>query len=196
MAAHLANVNVEKCFLVRITHKKKPIEIEYTLGDSTLQETKSHNYLGVEITNDLKWAKHIINNITAKANRSLGFIRRNLVSCPQDLKAIAYTTLVRPLLEYSSIVWDTHVLEQIKKIESLQRRAAQFVKNDYSRESSPSSMISTLGLDSLEQRKKVARVTMMHKIANGQAAIPERTFLQPERPYQTSCHHSNGLTND
>ncbi|XP_072025079.1 uncharacterized protein [Amphiura filiformis] len=170
--------NAEKCFLVRITHKKKPIEVEYTLGDSTLQETKSHTYLGVEITNDLKWAKHI-NNITAKANRSLGFIRRNLVSCPQDLKATAYTTLVRPLLEYSSIVWDTHVLEQIKKIESVQRRAARFVKNDYSRESSPSSMISTLGWDSLEQRRKVARVTMMHKIANGQAAIPERTFLQP-----------------
>ena len=88
------------------------------LGNSVLQQTKSHSYLGVEINQDLKWDTHI-NKITAKANRSLGFIRRNLASCPKNLKAQAYTTLVRlrPLLEYSSTVWDTNMGNLIKQLE-------------------------------------------------------------------------------
>jgi hypothetical protein len=180
--------NAQKCFLLRVTHKQKPIITEYKLGESVLQETKNHSYLGVEITHNMKWNIHV-NNITAKANRSLGFIRRNLISCPKDLKERAYITLVRPLLEYSSTVWDSNMLELSKQIESVQRRAARFVMNKYGRDSSPSEMISTLGWETLAQRRKVARVTMMYKISTGQAAIPERTFLQPVTR-RSRYHHS------
>ena len=38
-------------------------------------------YLGVKITNDLKWNTHI-SNIATTANRTLGFLRRTLFSCP------------------------------------------------------------------------------------------------------------------
>ena len=146
-----------------------------------LQQTQNHSYLGVELTQDLKWKTHI-NNITSKANRQLGFIKRNLLSCLQDLKAKAYIMLVRPLLEYSSTVWDTHTSELIKQIESVQRRAARFVMRDYSRYSSPSSMLATLGWDTLELRQKVNRLALMHKIINDQVAIPAQTFLQPVIP--------------
>ena len=44
----------------------------------------------------------------SKANRTLGFLRRNLFSCLQDVKETAYKTLVRPILEYGSTVWDPH----------------------------------------------------------------------------------------
>ena len=170
--------NASKCFLLRITHKTKPLSVDYTLGEDVLQQTQNHSYLGVELTQDLKWKTHI-NNITSKANRQLGFIKRNLLSCPQDLKAKAYITLVRPLLEYSSTVWDTHTSELIKQIESVQRRAARFAMRDYSRYSSPSSMLATLGWDTLELRRKVNRLALMHKIINDQVAIPAQTFLQP-----------------
>jgi hypothetical protein len=170
--------NVNKCFLLRITHKNKPLITNYTLGRSTLKQTSSHSYLGVEITGDLKWNSHI-SNVTAKANRSLGFIRRNLYSCPQNLKAKAYTSLVRPLLEYSSSVWDPHTGEQIKKLEAVQRRAARFVMHDYDYMSSPTEMMKTLKWDSLQTRRKVNRTTMMCKITNGQAAIPAQQYLHP-----------------
>ena len=64
---------------------------------------------------DLKWNTHVSNacteaNITlgvcTKANRTLDFLRRNLSSCPQDVKKTAYKGLVRPILEYASPVWD------------------------------------------------------------------------------------------
>ena len=45
-------------------------------------------------------------NIVAKANKSLGFVRRNLYPCSERTKRSAYVTIVRPNLEYATAVWD------------------------------------------------------------------------------------------
>ena len=42
-----------------------------------------------------------------KANRNLDFLRRNVYACPQEVKEAPYKELMRPVLEYSSSVWDT-----------------------------------------------------------------------------------------
>ena len=47
-------------------------------------------------------------NVCTKANRTLVFLRRNLSSCHQDVKEMAYKGLVRPVLEYACPVWDPH----------------------------------------------------------------------------------------
>ena len=49
----------------------------------------------------LNWNNHV-SNIVGKANRSLGFVKRNLNKCPEEVKKQAYYTLVRPNLEYGS----------------------------------------------------------------------------------------------
>ena len=64
-----------------------------------LENVESIKYLGVTITNDLEWNTHI-SNVCTKANRTLVFLRRNLYSCPPDVKEAAYKGLVRPVLEY------------------------------------------------------------------------------------------------
>ena len=87
--------NHQKCVVMILTHARYMPRINYILGDKSLQETDNHPYLRVHITKDLTWNKHI-HQITA--NRTIAFVRRNLYSCPQHIKASAYTTLVRPLL--------------------------------------------------------------------------------------------------
>ena len=64
-----------------------------------------HTYLGVDIKKDLKWNDHI-DCISSKGNWNLGFIKRNHSSCTEDIKSMAYKTLVRPTIEYCSAVWD------------------------------------------------------------------------------------------
>ena len=52
-----------------------------------------------------------------------GFLRRNLLSCPQDGKKMAYKGLVQPILEYTSPVWDPHgivVQEELEKVQLVQ----------------------------------------------------------------------------
>ena len=87
-----------KCNMMQLTNKRiNKIEASYTLEGTVLENFDSIKYLGVTITNDLKWNTHI-NNICTKANRTPGFLRRNLFSCPQDVKEAAYKGLVRPVL--------------------------------------------------------------------------------------------------
>ena len=174
--------NTQKCFVMRITHARHVKHYSYTLGDSTLQETDSHPYLGVCITKDLTWNKHI-HRITASANRTLAFIRRNLHSCPQNIKTTAYTTLVRPLLEYSSSVWDPHTQVLINKIEMVQRRAARFCHNNYtSRETGcVSEMIKKLHIELLTTRRINRRLTIFHKAIHSHLSLPVANLLQPTK---------------
>ena len=70
-------------------------------------------------------------NICNKANRTIGFLRRNFYACPQEVKEAAYKGLVRPVLEYSSFVWDPSGVGLQDELEKDQNRAAMFVTGNY-----------------------------------------------------------------
>ncbi|XP_028403960.1 uncharacterized protein LOC114526557 [Dendronephthya gigantea] len=114
--------NPTKCYKMSVYRKKTPVLKDYTLYNQKLSGVKHHPYLGVQLSDDLRWNLHV-NKIVNKANSVLGFIKRNLYSCSEDTKRIAYTTLVRPHLEYAAAVWDPYRQEQVDKIEAVQRRA-------------------------------------------------------------------------
>ena len=99
-------------------------------------------YLGVTITSDLRWNTHV-SNVCTKANRTLGFLRRNLYSCPQEVKEAAYKGLVRPVLDYGSSVWYPPGVVLQEELESVQKRAARFVTGNYNYETG--SMTGILG---------------------------------------------------
>ena len=76
-----------------------------TLERTVLENAEKIKYLGITITNDLKWNTYC-SSICTKTFKALGFRRRNLVACLQDVKESAYKDLVRPVLENGSSVWD------------------------------------------------------------------------------------------
>ena len=122
--------NPDKCEVLRITNKRNKIMANYYIHGKQLQIVDNAKYLGLTISKNLSWNNHV-NNITKKANSTLAFLRRNIRNCPQRAKTQAYNTFVRPSLEYASTVWDPHTQANINKVESIQRRAARFVTNNY-----------------------------------------------------------------
>jgi hypothetical protein len=66
----------------------------------TTEVMENSKYLGVTINNKLNWIQHIT-NIKGKASRTLDFLQRNLRGCKSNVKSTAYTTMVRPTLEYA-----------------------------------------------------------------------------------------------
>ena len=94
-------------------------------------------YLGVSIDSGLRFNQHV-DNVCKKANSVLGFIRRNFKTCSCKIKEDLYFTYVKPVLEYAAEVWaqSPHTRCSINRLESIQRRAARFVMNDYLQTSS------------------------------------------------------------
>ena len=52
-----------------------------------------------------------------EANRTIGFLKRNLNIVKSDIKEMAYTALVRPTVEYANSVWDPHLQKDINKLD-------------------------------------------------------------------------------
>ena len=138
---------------------KKPTLFNYTLHGVGRKETDSAKYLGVNISRDLSWAKHI-NQITMKNNNSLKFIKRNIQTNNPRLKESASKTYVRPLVEYAASVWDPWQKKNINKIEMIQHRAIRYIFNDYSLTSSVSNMLSKLYLPTLEKCRQITSPTI------------------------------------
>ena len=121
----------DKCTVIRIsTNKEQILKTNDHLHSHRLEVVDSGKYLGVTFSEDLTWKKHI-NNTVNKANKTLGFIRRNLCDYTASVKAAANSTVVRPVLEYSSTVWDPHQTSDIHNLEQVQSRAAHFVYRNY-----------------------------------------------------------------
>ena len=154
----------EKCQVIRININKR---FEYRLHGHTLEVVDSGKYLGVHLTNDLTWHKHVDATV-AKASKTLGFLRRNLSECTTHVKSAAYTSLVRPTLEYSSAVSDPSSTD-INKLEKVQRQAARFVHSNYF-DRTPgyvSKMVLDLGWEPLKKRRQFDRLTTLYKIQRG-----------------------------
>ena len=77
--------NPDKCEVIRITKKKKPILHDYKLHGLTPQSAKNAKYLGVNISDDLSWTKHI-NQLTTKGTNTLKFIKRNIQTHNRKIK--------------------------------------------------------------------------------------------------------------
>ena len=97
----------------------------YILG-ATLKRVTDHDYLGLTISSDLNWLRHVAKN-SNKASGTLGLLKRTLSPCSQNVKSIAYKMLVRPQLEYASEVWRPYTMNCIKKIEQIQRNSCRFI---------------------------------------------------------------------
>ena len=147
--------------------KRKPLTRDYTLHSHTLEQVTSAKYLGVTITSDMKWNTHIA-NMCQKANNTLSFLKRNLNIGNPNIKGMAYKSLVRPILEYACTTWDPYQQNNIYKMEMVQRRAARYTKNYYGYRDTDSvtTIIRDLKWESLEERRRKARLGIFFKIEN------------------------------
>ncbi|KAL8574795.1 hypothetical protein ACOMHN_031902 [Nucella lapillus] len=99
------------------------------------------------------------------------------------IKEQAYKAMVRPVLEYSSTVWDPYTAEEINQLESVQNAAARYVVGDYRRTTSITALLNRLKWPSLQKRRTAARLTMLYKIRHKKASVNTTRLRKPrDRP--------------
>ena len=180
--------NVNKCMTLRCDRSSQSSSFTYFLDSVPLNCVTKHTYLGVLLTSSMSFSPHI-NNIVAKASKMLNLMRQNLSKCTKDVKSTAYLSLGRPILEYSSPVWDPYLLADTQSIEKVQRRAARWVSSDYGRFNSVTSMLNELQWPTLSSHQKLARLSTFFKIIHhlSMPSLPHY-FIPVNR--STRHHHS------
>ena len=117
-------------------------------------------------------------------------IKRNFWFCPKDVKELMYMSIVRPKLEYASCVWDPHTQKDKYSVERVQRKAARFCLRNYKPMVSVTGMLKDIGWDTLEIRRKKARLTMMYKMSHNLLDMNLEDHLIPHTETRKRSSHS------
>jgi len=77
----------------------------------------------------------------------------------KNTKSLAYTSLVRPILEYGAVCWDPYRECQVSALDRVQNKAAKFAHHSGDSD-----------WESLAQRRKIARMCALYKAYTGERA--------------------------
>ncbi len=105
---------------------KRAEKVKYSplyLQGKQIEETSTHKHLGLTINNKMTWDDHI-DRTCAEANKRLTIIKRLPKNVTQLTKIHIYKTFIRPILEYSAIIFDNCLNYLTWKMENIQRQAA------------------------------------------------------------------------
>jgi ribonucleases P/MRP protein subunit RPP40 len=167
-------LNEDKSQLIKFTTKRSinQIKYNYIVNSTSLTRVKNVKYLGITVNSKLNWRPQI-EKMVKKGTNSLNFVMRNIRGSSSTVKEMAYKSLVRPILEYACASWDPHEQCLIDMVEKVQRRAARKVLGKYGKRHSPTDMIEALKWDSLQNRRKQARLAAMYQIMTGKEAYED-----------------------
>ena len=91
-----------------------------TIENHPLEQVLSFKYLGIHLSCDLSYSMHI-HTITCRARKVLGLLYRKFYNLsPPDVLLCLYLSLVKPHLEYATVVWSSYLKKDILQQEHVQ----------------------------------------------------------------------------
>lgn len=166
------SLNLRKCKKLSF-YRSNPIRFDYFIGAYRLENVESFTDLGVLLDHKLSFNLHI-NSCVNKAKSLLGFMKRwsKEFNDPYVTKNL-YINLVRPTLEYASVVWSPNYGCHIDSIESVQKQFLLFALrglgwNVNERLPSYEHRLLLIDLPTLWKRRLMLGVTFIVKLINGE----------------------------
>ena len=119
------DLNLNKCKHMCFSRNSLLMRL-YNINGSVLSTVETFVDLGILMDPKLNFNNHVISMVN-KAYGVLSFIKRwaKEFSDPYITKQL-YTSLVRPILQYGSVVWDPQYAIYSDKIESVQKQFLHF----------------------------------------------------------------------
>jgi hypothetical protein len=127
-----------------------------------IQEVDSHKHLGITLSKDGSWHKHI-EDITKKAWTRINVLRSlKFILDRQSLETI-YTTFIRPILEYADVVWDNITQAEEEDLEKIQIEAARIITGA-TRLVSFNNLYKESALEPLKSRRRKHKLVHFYKM--------------------------------
>ena len=147
----------------------------YKIGDTTVGEVESEKDLGVTIDNNLTFSLHHDLSIS-KANSRLWLIKRSFRQLKPKSFSLLYKALIRPILEYCSVVTNPILKRDDDRLEKVQRRATKLVEGMSN--TTHKDRLKQLKLQTLKYRRKRADVLQVYRIVNQIDKVDTDHFFQ------------------
>ena len=175
-------VNISKCSVLHLG-LHNPL-FQYTFNDKPLPTSTSVKDLGITYNHKLQFDVYIL-KIVSSAFQMVHLIFRSFVSRNIQILVRAFTTYVRPILEYCTPIWSPYLLKDINKIESVQRYFTRRLFPD--KHDSYAERLVLTNLDTLESRRIKSDVIMCFKIINN-LVDPTNFFNFNSNPHNSRGH--------
>ena len=105
LACNKLSLNIDKTKLMIFHMKQRSIIYPVlSINNTLIEKVKSFNFLGLTISDDLKWHTHI-RNVSRKISRSIGVINVLKHTFPTHILNTLYSSLVLPHLNYCLLSW-------------------------------------------------------------------------------------------
>lgn len=182
--------NAHKCSVLHFsTNKDRSPVHTYSLGGVVLSVTHNTKYLGVTLTDDMKWSEQI-SNACRKANSKLGMLRRQLRGTTETTRLTLYKTIIRPKIEYASSVWSPYRAGDKTQLEKVQRRSVRWI-SQFSRYDSVTDAREALDIDTLEDRRKMKDAKLYEDMRCGNIDLDLKQYIKQTGNMTT---RSNNIT--
>ena len=139
------------------------------MDNTILLIVNAYRHLGVILTSNNKWNKHI-DSISESASKQLSYLRKVKYRSSKDILSKLYCNYIRPLLEYASEVWDGCTQTDANRLEQIQLTAARIVTG-FPVFASLNSLYLETGWESLAEKRKNKKLSLMYKIENNEAPL-------------------------
>ena len=96
-----------------------------TYDDVVLNIVETPKHLGICLSANNKWTKHI-DSIIMSASKQVSYLRKLKYKLSKNTLNKLYSTYIGPLLEYGSEVWDGCSIDDNNRLEEIQLNAAGF----------------------------------------------------------------------
>ena len=98
------------------------------INGHVIERVHHYNYLGVVIDEHLTWRAHV-DYVCGRAYQRLCLLRLSNHILSRHDKIIFFKSLVRPILEYSSVAWMNCGKSVLKKLKLVEGYAARIITN-------------------------------------------------------------------
>lgn len=161
----LVTFNASKTEIITFSAKViKPFHPQLFLAGTPLVEVSHHTHLGLTFSNDLNWTTHI-KSVVSKASQRVAIMKRLKYTLSRSTLERLYITLVRPILEYGSVIFDACTQADAQLMETVQYEAARICTGAIWN-TNRNSLLSEMGWDLLETRRKISKLVLLFKMKN------------------------------
>ena len=170
--------NPPKTEVMLISNVFNDNNFELIMDGTILKIVETHKHLGVHLSSNNKWPKHI-DSIIESASKQISYLRKIKYQLSKQTLNTLYCTYIRPLLEYASEVWDGRTQADANRLEQVQLNAARIVTR-LPVFSSLDSLYYETGSKTLLQRRTNKKLTLMLKIVNNETQVTLKISCQTE----------------